>query len=84
MNNQLVELLKINDGSSPVINDAKTRQEIVKLLIDAQKLENEQQKVVLESMKAELEFSNIMRAFELEHLCDEDEDLDDENFEEDI
>lgn len=69
----LVEILKHPESHTWVKDVSKLRAEIVKLLIDAQKLENEHQKIVNEAISSELEFSKHMRQYELDRLYEDGE-----------
>jgi len=69
----LIKLLENNDLKNCVKEVGKTKAEIVKLLIDAQKLENEHQKLVNEAISADLEYTKTIRQYELNNLYEDGE-----------
>jgi hypothetical protein len=72
----LIKILESHDLKTCVKDVVKTKVEIVKLLIDAQKLENENKKLINDSISTELEYSKIMRQYEVDNLYEDGEEVD--------
>jgi hypothetical protein len=72
----LIKILESHDLKNCVKDVVKTKVEIVKLLIDAQKLENENKKLINDSISTELEYSKIMRQYEVDNLYEDGEEVD--------